>query len=112
MKTRHIPDRFGDYVTLRDEAGEPSVLGAGGFGTTVRAFRSRRLNGEELRDEYAIKILHTQRGSDPKWQTSFVKEIHALRELYHPNLVRYVDCGEEDGAIYLVMELCRGGDLE
>src|SRR4051812_16856595 len=112
MESRHIPESFGDYVTLRDQSGAPVTLGSGGFGTTVCAYRSRSLGGAEIRDEYAVKILHTQGTDDPKWRTSFIKEILALRELYHPNLVRYIDCGEQDGSIYLVMELCRGGDLE
>ncbi len=112
MDSRLIPDNFGDYVTLRDQAGAPIILGSGGFGTTICASRSRLLGGAEIRDDCAIKILHHQAIQDPKRRSQFVSEILALRDLAHPNLVRYVDCGERDGLIYLVMELCRGGDLE
>ncbi|MEA3207391.1 MAG: eukaryotic-like serine/threonine-protein kinase [Chthoniobacter sp.] len=112
MDSRLIPDLFGDYIPLRDQGGAPIILGSGGFGTTILAYRSRTIAGEEIRDDCAIKILHQQAIQDPKRRRQFIAEIRALRDLHHPNLVRYVDCGETNGLIFLVMELCRGGDLE
>src|SRR4051794_19812238 len=107
-----IPEKFGDYLTLRDEQGAPIVLGSGGFGTTICAYRSRFLDGKEIRHDGAIKILRAQAIRDPKRRRSFVDEIIALSDLQHPNLVRYIDCGEQEGTIFMVMDLCRGGDLE
>lgn len=107
-----IPEKFGDYLTLRDEKGAPVVLGSGGFGTTICAFRSRFLDGKEIRHDGAIKVLRNEAIRDPKRRRSFIEEIIALSELQHPNLVRYIDCGEQDGSIFMVMDLCRGGDLE
>ena len=112
MDSRLIPDSFGEYVTNRDGDGAPVVLGSGGFGTTIAAYRPRKLGDAEFRDEVAIKILHHQAMQDPKRRKQFIAEILALRALKHPNLVGFVDCGEKDPLIYLVMELCDGGDLE
>jgi len=42
-----------------------------------------------------------------------VSEVNLLRELKHPNIVRYHDRIIDRGSakIYIVMEYCEGGDL-
>ena len=42
-----------------------------------------------------------------------VSEVNLLRELKHPNIVRYYDriIDRTNTRIYLVMEYCEGGDL-
>ena len=42
-----------------------------------------------------------------------VSEVNLLRELKHPNIVRYYDriIDRSHTTIYLVMEYCEGGDL-
>jgi NIMA (never in mitosis gene a)-related kinase len=42
-----------------------------------------------------------------------VSEVNLLRELKHPNIVRYYDriIDRTNTTIYLVMEYCEGGDL-
>ena len=42
-----------------------------------------------------------------------VSEVNVLRELKHPNIVRYYDriIDRENTTIYIVMEYCKGGDL-
>ena len=106
-----ISDQYGEYSTLRGEDGKPVVLGRGGFGITVCAFKLRRLGGVEIRDDFALKILRYSATEDPKRRSRILKEILALRDLQHPNLASYKDCGEDEGCVFLVMELCRGGDL-
>lgn len=111
MQENEVPDRFGEFVTRKRADGTPAILGVGGFGMTVHAFRSRRFGSTEITDEFAIKILRNEIMSDPRRRMQFIDEILALRELQHPNLVRFFDCGEQTGLVYLVMDLCAGGDL-
>ena len=105
--------QFGDYQARPDSEGKPVVLGKGGFGLTIQGYRTRLLGGQEVIDECVIKVLRKERTKSPRRQADFIQEIQALRKLRHPNLVEYIDCGElEDGTTYLVLEHCRGGDLD
>lgn len=97
---------------LRDQAGAPIVLGSGGFGATLHGYRSSKIGDLEIQENCAIKILHPAAAQNPERRRQMIAEILALRDLKHPNLVQYINTGEEDGVIYLVTELCRGGDLE
>lgn len=106
-----IPERFGEYVVARNAAGRADILGVGGFGVTVRASRARTVGDTEVRDEYAVKIVRGGVLQSAAARKLFIREILALRELQHANIVRYWDCGEEAGSVYLVMDLCRGGHL-
>ena len=42
-----------------------------------------------------------------------VSEVNILRELNHPNIVKYYDrvIDKEKAKLYIVMEFCQGGDL-
>lgn len=42
-----------------------------------------------------------------------VSEVNLLRELRHPNIVRYYDriIDRTNATLYIVMEFCEGGDL-
>lgn len=42
-----------------------------------------------------------------------VSEVNLLRELKHPNIVRYYDriIDRTNTTLYIVMEFCEGGDL-
>ncbi len=112
MDNRLIPDNFGEFITLRDQTGAPIELGSGGFGTTIRVNRPRAIGGRDFGRDYALKILHGQAIQDRKRREQFLSEIKALGALDHGNIVKYEDCGEQDGLVYLVMQLCSGGDLE
>ncbi len=107
-----IAERYGGYVTIRDRSGAPIILGEGAFGPTVRAFGSRWRGGQEVRDEVAIKLFTLPVLEPGRPQHRFIARMMELRPLKHPNLVRHLHCGEQDGVPFLVMEYCRGGDLE
>ena len=48
-----------------------------------------------------------------KEKQQLVSEVNILRELNHPNIVRYYDriIDKANAKIYIIMEFCEGGDL-
>ena len=53
----------------------------------------------------AVKIMHAGLGDDDAFAARFVREARAAARLSHPNVVAVFDQGEDDGAVFLVMEL-------
>jgi len=60
----------------------------------------------------AIKVILPTRQHSDKFIKRFGREIKALLKLSHPNIVRVIDYGEQDGLPYLVMEYIPGGTLK
>lgn len=83
-------------------------LGAGGMGTVYRAVRDQSLDVE---DAVAIKVMERRFSQDEDYRARFQREVRIGRRLQHPNLVSLVDYGEQEGLLYLVMELLRGEPL-
>ena len=48
-----------------------------------------------------------------KEKQMIVSEVNILRELRHPNIVKYYDriIDREQAKIYIIMEYCEGGDI-
>ena len=61
--------------------------------------------------EVAIKVIHTSAGMGPEARERFAKEARAAGVLNHPNIVTVHEMGEEQGVLYLAMELVKGEDL-
>jgi serine/threonine-protein kinase len=82
------------------------VIGRGSFGTV---FRGRQLaSGREV----AIKVLPTGRGASRDAIKRFLREISALGQLDHPNLVAVLGAGEGPDYLFLIMELAGGGSVK
>jgi serine/threonine protein kinase len=75
-------------------------VGRGGLGAVFRAVDSR--TGATV----ALKMLPP--GTDPSSARRLQREFDALRYLNHPNIVRVLDHGEEDGIPWLSMEFVDG----
>ena len=75
-------------------------VGKGGLGAVYRAIDSR--SGETV----ALKILPP--GNDPHAARRLVREFAALRRVQHPNIVRALEAGKEDGVPWLSMEFIDG----
>ncbi|MEB2312725.1 MAG: serine/threonine-protein kinase [Sorangiineae bacterium] len=56
----------------------------------------------------AIKILHRELADDAEIYGRFIAEARAAGRLMHPNVAGVFDLGDQDGAPFMVMELCDG----
>ncbi len=61
--------------------------------------------------EVAIKVIHTSASMGPQARERFATEARAAGVLNHPNIVTIHEMGEEQGVLYLAMELVKGEDL-
>lgn len=80
-------------------------LGEGGMGAVYKALHTR------LDKVVALKVLPEGRMRDGGSVARFQREMKAVGRLDHPNIVRAMDAGEEDGTHFLVMEYVEGADL-
>jgi len=62
-----------------------------------------------------VKVLHPRLAADPAFRARFHQEAVNAARLTHPNIVALYDTGEhehdQEGVVYLVMELVRGATL-
>jgi serine/threonine protein kinase len=94
--------KYGSYEVKLNDTGKPEILGQGRYGVTLRA----RQEGSP--QDFAVKILKGEGASSSR----ALREICALRDIRHQNLVNYVDAEtSSDGESFIVMELCEGGSL-
>ena len=61
--------------------------------------------------DVAVKVMHPGLGDDDDFAARFVREARAAARLSHPNVVGVFDQGEEDGVVFLAMELVPGHTL-
>jgi serine/threonine-protein kinase len=61
--------------------------------------------------EVAIKVIHASASLGAQARERFATEAHAAGVLNHPNIVTVHELGEEQGVLYLAMELVKGEDL-
>lgn len=59
----------------------------------------------------AVKVLHQNRTGDENITRRFLKEAMVIGRLSHPNIVSIYDVGEEQGTVYIAMELLEGESL-
>ena len=88
-------DIFKNYEVVKE-------LGSGGYAhclliknkTTGKLFACKEMQKNKLTDK-----------------EGFEREINIMRKLDHPNIIKLYEVDETDMYIYLVMELCQGGEL-
>jgi len=62
--------------------------------------------------DVAIKTITASLGADEDIRKRFRREAEAAARLNHPNIITIYDFGEEQGKIYMAMELLEGRDLK
>lgn len=87
-----------DYQLIRQ-------LGKGGMGTVYLAEHT------QLKKQVAIKVLPYSAQEDPANINRFRREMRAVGQLDHPNIVQALDAGEDGGLYFLTMELIIGRDI-
>ena len=80
----------------------------------VPAARLRFIARHDLMlDRYvAIKILRDDHSKNPEFENQFRNEARAAANLSHPNIVTVYDFGNDNGQLFIVMELVPGKDLK
>lgn len=92
--------------TLHDEYTLASLLGVGG---TAAVYEARRRDGTRV----ALKVLHSELGSDPSVKRRFMREGYIANRIDHPGVVHVLDDGEdEDGTAFIALELLDGESVE
>ncbi|SRR5579883_1366015 len=98
-----IGARLGPWILDRE-------LGRGGMGCVYLAHRDpSELDGPA---HAAIKLLAAELAVDPGFLARFQREIDILRQLDHPNIVRFRESGQQGGRPYFVMEYVPGPSFE
>ncbi|MCW2767159.1 MAG: protein kinase [Nocardioides sp.] len=59
----------------------------------------------------AVKVMHPGLGDDDEFAARFVREARSAARLSHPNVVAVFDQGDDDGIVFLAMELVEGHTL-
>jgi serine/threonine-protein kinase len=82
-----------------------SRIARGGMATVYEATDLR------LDRTVAVKVMHPGLGDDDEFAARFVAEARSAAKLAHPNVVGVFDQGNDDGTVFLAMELIPGHTL-
>src|SRR5438105_2840005 len=90
-----VGQQLGNYRLIR-------LLGRGGF--------SEVYLGEHvyLKTQAAIKVLQMQGASE---EEGFLNEARTIARLVHPNIVRVLEFGVQDGTAFLIMDYAPNGNM-
>ncbi|MBE3558331.1 MAG: protein kinase [Ktedonobacteraceae bacterium] len=83
-----------------------SSLGQGGMARGYKAYQ------ENLDREVAVKVLPPWYAADRNFISRFHLEARLIARLSHPNIVTVHDASEQNGHLYIVMQLVDGGTLK
>lgn len=90
----------------------PSILPSNSFSDSYqgndKSDGNAKLNSDII---YAMKSIHLNRVTDASFVSELRNEISILKQLDHPHIVRAMETFEHRNQIFIVMELCSGGDL-
>ncbi len=92
------PAKVGRYRVLER-------IGTGGMGVIFAA------QDDELDRPVAIKILRSDVGLGTAGRQRLIREAQAIARLSHPNILHVYEVGQDEGQVYLAMELVRGPTL-
>ncbi len=92
------PVRLGRFVLLER-------LGHGGMGVVHAGY------DDVLDRRVALKLIGSHRASTDSARRRLFREAQAMAKLSHPNVVQVFEAGEQDGHLFIAMELVEGRTL-
>ena len=96
-------DRIGSVIASKYRLEE--LLGEGGMGAVWKATHVT------VGKRFAVKLLHASVSKHPDAKRRFTQEAQAAAKIGHPAILDVYDLGEDDGTLYMVMELLEGESL-
>ena len=81
-------------------------LGEGAMGTVYLAFP------DQSDQQTALKILSKELVNDQEYRERFMREVKALKQLDHSNIVTLFDAGVRGGNVFYAMEFVNGPSLQ
>lgn len=92
--------------------GDYALIGRIGEGASAEVYQGIRLSDPDS-PEVALKIMRfTDASQVDAVRGRFQRQVEILSKLTHPSIVRLLDWGEDDDALFMVEELCAGGHLQ
>jgi serine/threonine-protein kinase len=85
-----------------------TLAGTLGSGATRALFLARR---EGLARDVALLVMHPALAQDPEFRARFEHEAELLCRLSHPNVVEFLDRGQDGDHLWLSMQYVAGDDL-
>lgn len=79
-------------------------LGRGGMATVYKGV----LDEEPTSPPVAVKVMSRDMSEDPEFRKRFMREVRVSQQVEHPGIVHVEDSGEQEGLLFLVMELVPG----
>jgi len=95
-------DKITDTYLLDDR--EDWILGSGATSTV------RKIQNKLTKEFYALKALQINRMKPDKVK-ELLMEVQMMKKLDHPNIIRVIETYRTHNTLYIVMELCTGGEL-
>src|SRR5213080_3774458 len=93
-----LPEKIGKYRVIER-------IGRGGMGMIYKAH-------DPLLDRMvALKVISPEVEVTDELRARFFREAQACAKLSHPNIVTVYDMGEDEGRLFIVMELLDGQEL-
>ena len=102
----------GHHEPLASDA--PQVIGGYtlgrrlGLGGMAEVFEAERRGPHGFRKRVALKRILPHVAADPIYVEMFIQEASLVARLEHPSVVQVFDFGEDDGELFLTMELVEG----
>ena len=93
------PERIGRYKVV-------DRIGRGAMGVVYAA------HDEMMDRDVAVKVMMTDLEGEPDIRARFMREAQVSAGLAHRNIVTIYDIGEDNGRLFIVMELLRGQTLD